>query len=486
MAWIGVAIVGGVAAGGLMASSSKGSSGGGGSQGYQTTNNTTNYNSYAETTEEALKAQIDLAPKLYNAEASSSYGRPAYARLNQKIVREGLTSNEGLISNLGGDQKTNFSDGTYRKAGYGEDGTFLGTSQTEQDIFERAKEQQTQSELSLIQRYGSDLTESYRDQGGIRNALSDYNKLSDSAISDSAWSQYDSLKDRGESSQNLFDGLVSNANEGLALGGQLSAREKRNLEQASRQAMTARGRGRDFAGVVDEVAAKEGAMRERENERKMFASQILGLSDNAFQMDRSFAGQRINMQQANIQQDRAFAAQRVGLEQATSADPFQAITGRTSGASVGSGQNLYGNAAQGIGAGPALFNPHTGAQFMAAENAAYNNYNANMYASNQQASAAKAGAGMGLLGTLGSAAIGAFCWIAREVYGDNNPKWKLFRFWMLTRSPRWFMRFYLKYGESIASWLKDKPKLKSIIRWWMDGRIKTLQGKKGVELELAL
>jgi hypothetical protein len=61
-----------------------------------------------------------------------------------------------------------------------------------------------------------------------------------------------------------------------------------------------------------------------------------------------------------------------------------------------------------------------------------------------------------------------FCWVAREVYGQNNIKWQLFRSWMLNQSPKWFLELYLKHGESTANFLKNKTTLKNIIRIWMD------------------
>jgi len=61
-----------------------------------------------------------------------------------------------------------------------------------------------------------------------------------------------------------------------------------------------------------------------------------------------------------------------------------------------------------------------------------------------------------------------FCWVAREIYGENNIKWQLFRFWMLNQSPKWFLKLYTKHGESTAKFLKNKTTLKSIIRIWMD------------------
>lgn len=63
------------------------------------------------------------------------------------------------------------------------------------------------------------------------------------------------------------------------------------------------------------------------------------------------------------------------------------------------------------------------------------------------------------------------CWVAREVYGINNPAWMAFRFWMLNKSPSWFKATYLRYGERFARFISDKPRLKSLIRTWMDSKI---------------
>tara|TARA_R110002051_G_scaffold3840_3_gene20560 strand:- start:1152 stop:2648 length:1497 start_codon:yes stop_codon:yes gene_type:complete len=64
-----------------------------------------------------------------------------------------------------------------------------------------------------------------------------------------------------------------------------------------------------------------------------------------------------------------------------------------------------------------------------------------------------------------------FCWVAREVYGADNPKWLQFREWVLYEAPAWFRNFYIKHGERIAAFISDKPLLKWAIRRWMDTRI---------------
>lgn len=104
-------------------------------------------------------------------------------------------------------------------------------------------------------------------------------------------------------------------------------------------------------------------------------------------------------------------------------------------------------------------------------------YASNIAAANNQAATNAALLRLG--GQLGGAYLGnpnnsgIFCWIAREVYGAENPKWLQFREWMLTKAPKWLLRGYVKFGPQIAECIKDKPRVKSVIRSWMDARIET-------------
>ena len=69
---------------------------------------------------------------------------------------------------------------------------------------------------------------------------------------------------------------------------------------------------------------------------------------------------------------------------------------------------------------------------------------------------------------------GGGCWVAREVFGNDNPKWLLFYHWKETQAPCWFKDLYNKHGEAFAEWISDKPRIKSMIRWWMESRINSL------------
>ena len=87
---------------------------------------------------------------------------------------------------------------------------------------------------------------------------------------------------------------------------------------------------------------------------------------------------------------------------------------------------------------------------------------------------AKAASGLGsMVGTIltaGSNSLigGWLCWVAREIYGASNPKWVIFRSWMDKDAPSWFKWLYGKYGKQFAMFIKDKPKLKKVVKYFMD------------------
>jgi len=60
------------------------------------------------------------------------------------------------------------------------------------------------------------------------------------------------------------------------------------------------------------------------------------------------------------------------------------------------------------------------------------------------------------------------CWVAREVYGAENPQWLLFRAWLLTEAPVWLREAYMEHGEEFAVWIHDKPLAKAAVKALMD------------------
>lgn len=63
------------------------------------------------------------------------------------------------------------------------------------------------------------------------------------------------------------------------------------------------------------------------------------------------------------------------------------------------------------------------------------------------------------------------CWVAREVYGEDNPDWLLFRKWLFSRAPVWLLNKYIEYGERIAKFISNKKRIKALLRMWMDSKI---------------
>jgi hypothetical protein len=77
------------------------------------------------------------------------------------------------------------------------------------------------------------------------------------------------------------------------------------------------------------------------------------------------------------------------------------------------------------------------------------------------------GGGMG--GGMGGGGMGmGMCWVAREVYGPANPRWLIFRGWLLSEAPTWLVDLYAAHGEDFAAWIHDKPALKAMLRLLMD------------------
>ena len=40
------------------------------------------------------------------------------------------------------------------------------------------------------------------------------------------------------------------------------------------------------------------------------------------------------------------------------------------------------------------------------------------------------------------------CWVAREVYGKDDPRWLMFRAWLLGDAPAWFRGLYLRQASA--------------------------------------
>jgi len=209
------------------------------------------------------------------------------------------------------------------------------------------------------------------------------------------------------------------------------------------------------------------------NNQAGLATQEANRAYGAQQQQQMFQNQAMlgQLQQGQTAADRAYQLQLLQAQAGMSFDPMQSILGRSSGA-VGQGQ-FQQQSAMGLTQalqGPQLFNPDTGINLALQNSSNLGNYQSSTYGARAAATGAIIGGAMQGLGS----AVG--CWVAREVYGADNIRWMLFREWMLNDSPAWFCKLYIKHGEKFALWVADKPRIKNLIRKFMDGRIEAKFG----------
>ena len=212
----------------------------------------------------------------------------------------------------------------------------------------------------------------------------------------------------------------------LQLGGQLNAGERRTLSQSARGAQAARG----FGYGINDAAIESWAQLQGSEQKR--------------------------------QQRQGFAQSMVGMNQATKADPFMAILGRPSSMNPMMGGNVVGQA-QGFNPG-AMFSPES--QY--AGDIYNQNYQGELAARTASAKnrASMIGAGLGAAGS-----IWGGCWVAREVFGNDNPQWIQFFEWKELKAPKWFKKLYDSFGERFARFISNKPKLKKIVKTWMEDKI---------------
>lgn len=173
-----------------------------------------------EETRDTLQAQIDLAPDIFEARANDEYGDPALARLELGILQELAP---GYLELFEGD----LAPGMRR-------------IQAANDAAQR------ESDVSALELYGGRVSEALRRANPNQAALLD--ELNSQALSD------------------------------LRLGSSLSGEDAREATQAARAAYASRGRLSGNAAVSAEVLNRYGLGRQREAERRNFASGVVGMN----------------------------------------------------------------------------------------------------------------------------------------------------------------------------------------------------------------
>ncbi len=81
------------------------------------------------------------------------------------------------------------------------------------------------------------------------------------------------------------------------------------------------------------------------------------------------------------------------------------------------------------------------------------------------------GKAQGQVGNNVGGVMGAKCWVARAVYGVDDPKWEAMRDYIANDAPKEFRNFYYAYGVDIARDIANRPAALDRLRVLMDKAI---------------
>lgn len=297
--------------------------------------------SLAEEGRETLQTQIELAPQMFEARASTEYGDPAYAQLNMDVLRQTLPQAIDL---------------------YGQ--AIEGISPIQQ----AAARSQREADIRDVRELGPQFQEAVRAANPEQYAL--MNRLTTQA--------------ENAGPTELETMLVDRAKMELGKGDSLSDDEVRKVRQDTRAAYNDRGMFRSNRAIGEETLNLDASRRNRLAQRFAMASNAAGIERSGQSADRSF------------QQGVA------GMWGASTTDPLLAVTGRPSQATnpAMAQQSLAQRQTQQTANYFNPFSPYAMDLYNTNYNAALN---ANIASSNNTASLI--GAGIGAGGMLGGAAI---------------------------------------------------------------------------------
>ncbi len=426
-----------------------------------------------QATREAFASRgLEMSNQAIAAEAMSR--SEAVRQRQAQDIQQAAALNQAYLADLNASR--GFATGVY--------GQDLGRAQMNQDAALRAAlaNQATGAQMSLA------------DQAAINQAAQF------GAMSANEAAQF------GAAAQNQAAQFAAAAQNAASQGNaQLAAQYQMANQQAQMQANAANQAAFNEAGQFGAQAANVAGQTNLESAmRTALANQAtqtqvgltnqemmanLGQANRAFQASQQQQGiANLGLlgqaRQGELAANRAFQQNLVGMYGAAF-DPMATVLGRPSGA-LGVGQQQQGMAAGMMQSmGGQVFDPNAGINLALQNQANLGNYQAATYGARAGAQGAMMGGLMSGLGSAfgglagGAGAAGGFgklfgCWVAREVYGEFNPMWLVFREWLYTKAPKWFVKLYEKYGERFADWISDKPRIKKLIRKWMDSRIKSL------------
>jgi hypothetical protein len=286
--------------------------------------------------------------------------------------------------------------------------------------------------------------------------------------------------------EELRNTLEQEAMNQLRLGSTIGAEERRGYEQSIRGAQTARGNIFGLGPAVQEASQIGMAGEQRKLARYGAAQSFLGSGETTGAAQARDLALRQGLEQNRLGAASNFIAggpsvynlanqrtsqQQGAMQQYVQAN--QALPGQF-GQAQSTASPFYQTVDQGI---PVSLQNAFASLYGSQANYLSSTYGAQVGAISRQPSgfqnfATAAGGVKDLAGGFGTlAGAGLFCWVAREVYGIDNPKWLQFREWMLTKASDNLRNYYIEYGERIAKSIRNKPKIKALIRKWMDSKI---------------
>jgi hypothetical protein len=432
-----------------------------------------------QATREAYAARgLEMSNQAIAAEAMAR--SEAVGQRQAQALQQAAALNQAYLADLNASR--GFATGVY--------GQDIGRSQMNQDAALRAAlaNQSTGAQMSLA------------DQAAL-NQAAQFGAMSANEAAQFTAAARNQAAQFGAAAQNQANQFAAAAQNAASQGNaQLAAQFQMANQQAQMQAnaanQSAMNQARQFGAEAFNVSGQanlDAAMRTALanqatrtqvglTNQEMLAN--LGLQNRASQITQQQQNiQNLGLlgqaQQGELAANRAYQGQLAGLYGAAF-DPMSVVLGRPSGAlGVGQGQQgLVNNMMQTMGG--QVFDPNAGVNLALQNQANLGNYQAATYGAQTAAKSAIAGATIGAVGDIASkfvptpGKVAPVCWVAREVYGEFNPMWLVFREWLYTKAPKWFLKLYEKYGERFADWISDKPRIKNLIRKWMDSRIKSL------------
>lgn len=356
---------------------------------------------YGQTMMDVMKSQIALAPQAFAAEASTAYGQPAYAQLQNQISDILASGQIGQLAKYY-PQVANI-EADYMRANRAN---------------ELAQLQSPEIGLAATQRAFNQLTPGYAEAA---LGMGEFAKQQAALASQTPTvTSYEQQVGPAEEAQQIAKTIAQQAQEELDYGDELTPEETRMATQAARQAYAARGNVMGNQAIGAEIMARSELANQRQRERQQFAGQAAGLQSSmqnqalqqAFQRTQQGLATQQGLQ--GLQAGRAqMGASAMGALQGVQAPILSAFykTPMMSGAVAGAQQ--FATQGQQL-AGPGLFNPESQIGFQTAylpyqgqlsTNIAQMQGNAMMQSAALQANAAGRAGTMGAIGSIGGAAL---------------------------------------------------------------------------------